>query len=108
MPRFAADNLQRNRALLDGLRTIAAEHGCTPAQLALAWLLAQGDDVIPIPGTTRIAHLRENLAAAELRLDAQALARLNALVNEHNVAGARYGAATQAEIDTEDFPAASR
>jgi aryl-alcohol dehydrogenase-like predicted oxidoreductase len=82
---------------------LAAEAQCSPAQLALAWLLAQGPHVVPIPGTTQIAHLDENLAAASLALDAGLLARAGALINERSVHGPRYNAATQAEIDTEVF-----
>jgi aryl-alcohol dehydrogenase-like predicted oxidoreductase len=73
------------------------------AQLALAWLLHRGDHVIPIPGTTSIEHLEENVGAARVRLSAQQIARLDELVNQRTVAGARYSAAAQADIDTEDF-----
>lgn len=103
MPRFSPENYARNLALFEGLQRIAQKHGCTPAQLSLAWLLAQGEDIVPIPGTTRIAHLEEDLAAADLRLDAATLAELDALINQRTVAGARYNAATQQEIDTEEF-----
>jgi aryl-alcohol dehydrogenase-like predicted oxidoreductase len=106
MPRFASENYAANLKLLDGYGQIAAGLGCTPAQLALAWLLAQGDHVVPIPGTTRPAHLRENLGAARVELDATTLARLETLINRHTVAGARYDAASQAGVDTEEFAAA--
>lgn len=103
MPRFQPDHHARNLALVDAMAVMAAEAGCSPGQLALAWLLAQGDDIIPIPGTTRVAHLEENLGAAALRPDASVLARVSALIGEHSVAGKRYPDATQAEIDTEQF-----
>ncbi|WP_119155482.1 aldo/keto reductase [Caldimonas tepidiphila] len=103
MPRFFPDNYAQNLKLLDGFEALAREAGCTPAQLALAWLLAQGEHVVPIPGTTRIAHLEENFAAASLRIDAALLERAGALLNRHTVAGPRYPAATQQEIDTEEF-----
>lgn len=103
MPRFAPENYARNLALFEGLKRIAEKRGCTPAQLSLAWLLAQGEDVIPIPGTTRIAHLEEDLGAVDVKLDAATLAELDALINQRTVAGARYNAATQQEIDTEEF-----
>ena len=73
------------------------------AQLSLAWLLAQGEHIVPIPGTTRIDHLEENLGADAVRLSASQLERLSALINPLTVTGARYNAATQAEIDTEEF-----
>ncbi|MCC5882255.1 MAG: aldo/keto reductase [Halomonas sp.] len=103
MPRFSADNLPRNLRHLEKLQAIASEQEVTSGQLALAWLIAQGDDVIPIPGTRSIAHMRENLAAEELRLDAATLERLTALLTPEQVAGARYSEALQAEIDTEEF-----
>ena len=103
MPRFAAENYAANLSLLDSYGAVAAELGCTPGQLALAWLLAQGDHVVPIPGTTSSSHLRENLGAARVELDAPTRARLDALINRHTVAGARYDAAAQAGVDTEEF-----
>jgi aryl-alcohol dehydrogenase-like predicted oxidoreductase len=75
----------------------------TPGQLALAWLLAKGDDVIPIPGSRSVAHMRENLAAEGLRLAPQTVTRLDAMMTPDQVAGARYGEAQQAEVDTEEF-----
>jgi aryl-alcohol dehydrogenase-like predicted oxidoreductase len=105
MPRFQGDNLRRNLALLPPLQALAAEAGCTPTQLALAWLLAQGEHVIPIPGTTSIVHLEEDLAAADLRLPADVLRRAGELIHQGTVAGPRYNAATQTEIDTEEFDA---
>lgn len=103
MPRFEPATYAKNLALLDGCAAIAREVGATPAQLALAWLLARGEHVIPIPGTTSPAHLRENLGAADLALDAAAVARLDALINQRTVQGARYDAAAQAGVDTEEF-----
>ncbi|ANQ85722.1 aldo-keto reductase [Azoarcus olearius] len=103
MPRFQGDNFIANLRLLEGYKALAAEAGCTPAQLALAWLLAKGGHILPIPGTTRIAHLEENLAAAEVRLSAGLIEQVEALINQATVAGPRYNAATQTEIDTEEF-----
>ncbi len=102
MPRFQGEHFTTNLALLDGLAPIAREQGCTMAQLALAWVLAQRDDIIPIPGTTRVDHLEENLRAMDLRLDAATLTTLDAVVNARTVAGPRYNAATLPEIDTEE------
>ncbi|MCB2037640.1 MAG: aldo/keto reductase, partial [Ottowia sp.] len=75
----------------------------TPAQLALAWLLHQGEDILPIPGTTSVAHLRENLGAADVRLSAELLAELDALINQRTVAGDRYTDQANREVDTEKF-----
>ena len=103
MPRFQADKYARNLLLLDAFVEVARQADCTPAQLALAWLLAQGEHIIPIPGTTCVEHLRENMKAAELRIDAALLAHVSELIGEHNVAGQRYAPATQKEVDTEVF-----
>jgi aryl-alcohol dehydrogenase-like predicted oxidoreductase len=103
MPRFSPENYAANLYLLDAFEGEAAQLGCAPATLALAWLLHQGDDIVPIPGTSRPEHLGDLLAAPLLALDAATLARLDALINRHTVCGARYSVATQAEIDTEEF-----
>lgn len=103
MPRFAPDAYAKNLALADALADLATEAGCTPAQLSLAWLLAQGEHVIPIPGTTSVAHLDDDLGAAGLELPIELLDRAGALINQQSVVGARYNAATQVEIDTEEF-----
>jgi aryl-alcohol dehydrogenase-like predicted oxidoreductase len=105
MPRFEPGNFAANLRLLDGYAALAAEAGCTPAQLALAWLLAKGPHIVPIPGTTDAAHLAENLGAVEVVLAPSIVERLDALINRHTVAGPRYSAGNQAEIDTEEFGA---
>lgn len=103
MPRFEPGHYARNVALLPAYEALAAEVGCTPAQLALAWLLARGPDIIPIPGTRSRAHLRENLGALDVRLTPEQMARADALINQRTVSGARYSPATTAEVDTERF-----
>jgi aryl-alcohol dehydrogenase-like predicted oxidoreductase len=103
MPRFYSDNFARNLPLLDGLRTLAEEAGATPAQLALAWLLARDENILPIPGTTSIPHLEENMGADKVQLDASLMKQLDGLINQQTVIGTRYNEATQAEIDTEEF-----
>jgi aryl-alcohol dehydrogenase-like predicted oxidoreductase len=103
MPRFEPENYAANLKLVDALQALANEAGCTPAQLALAWLLAKGDDIIPIPGTTSRAHLREDIGAADVVLSADLMARLDALINQSTVRGPRYNATMQPEIDTEEF-----
>lgn len=103
MPRFAAPAHEVNVRLLPAYAALAREAGCSPAQLALAWVLARGEHVLAIPGTTSLAHLEENMAAGGVSLPAGMVSRLDALINRHSVAGERYNAATQAEIDTEVF-----
>jgi aryl-alcohol dehydrogenase-like predicted oxidoreductase len=105
MPRFQGEAFAANLALLKGLREIARELNATPAQVSLAWLLTRGEHVIPIPGTTQIAHLEANFEAARLELSADVLGRLDDLINPRTVRGPRYNAATQAEIDTEELAA---
>ncbi|WP_199513005.1 aldo/keto reductase [Nucisporomicrobium flavum] len=78
-PRFQGDNFQQNLRIVDEVQAVAAEAGATPAQVALAWVLAQGDDLAPIPGTKRVTRLEENAAADGVRLSAEQLARLNAI-----------------------------
>ena len=101
MPRFQGENFARNLALLAPFAQIAREHDCTMAQLSLAWLLAKAPHILPIPGTTRLDHLAENARAAEVQLLPGAVARMDALINPQTVAGPRYNAAVQLEIDTE-------
>lgn len=103
MPRFLPEAYAHNLTLLEPLRRMAQDHHCTPGQLALAWLLHQGEHVIPIPGTTRLAHLEENLGAADVRLDAAACDTLARLFGRDRVVGERYTPATQADVDTEQF-----
>lgn len=103
MPRFKAPNFTQNQQLLVAFKTLANEAGCTAGQLALAWVLSRGDNIIPIPGTRSIAHLEENVQAAELTIDAALLQRAGEIINQSTVHGPRYPAPTQAEIDTEEF-----
>ena len=103
MPRFEPSNYAANLQRLAGFEALAAERGCTPAQLALAWVLTRGEHVVAIPGTTRIAHLRDNAGAADVELDAATMARLDMLINRHTIVGNRYDAAAQAGVDTEEF-----
>jgi aryl-alcohol dehydrogenase-like predicted oxidoreductase len=103
MPRFHPDPYAQNLKLLDGYARIAQDAGCSMAQLAIAWVLSRGEHVVALPGTTQIAHLDENLGAAGVTLGADVVQRLDALINRGTVVGARYNAATQAEVDTEEF-----
>ncbi len=103
MPRFDAANHARNVPVLDAYEALVREAGCTPAQLALAWLLHRGRHVTAIPGTTSAAHLEEDLGALSLTPDPALLAKLDALFAPKALAGERYNAASQAEVDTESF-----
>ena len=89
-PRFTGDNFRRNLDLVDRAREIAAERGVTPGQLALAWVLHQGEDIVPIPGTKRRSYLEENVAAADIRLSARDLARIDEVAPRGVAAGERY------------------
>ena len=89
-PRFTPENLAHNLRLADTLREMAAERGCTAAQLALAWLLAQGDDIIPIPGTRRIERLEENLGALQVPLSTEDLLRIHQAMPPGAASGMRY------------------
>lgn len=93
-PRFQGENFARNLALVAQVNAIAAARGISPGQLALAWVLAQGEDLVPIPGTKRLAYLEENLDALDVVLDADELARIDAVFPVDVAAGARYPAAS--------------
>lgn len=103
MPRFDVLNYAANLRLLDKLLPLAAEAVCSPAQLALAWLLHRSPCVVPIPGTTNPAHLVENLGALSVVLGPNLLARLDRLFNPDAVSGPRYNLQNSAEVDTENF-----
>jgi len=89
-PRFQGENFQHNLALVKRVEEIARERKCTPTQLALAWVLAQGDDIVPIPGTKHRKYLQENVGALEVALSSKDLARIDEVAPHEAVAGARY------------------
>jgi aryl-alcohol dehydrogenase-like predicted oxidoreductase len=95
-PRFAAENGERNAAIVEIVRSVAAKHGATPAQVALAWVFTRGKDLVPIPGTTKAARVEENAGALQLRLDEDDLRRLEGIADR--VAGDRYNPAGMAII----------
>ena len=103
MPRFSPDHHAANTRLLPAYFAIAEEVGCSPAQLALAWLLHRAPHILPIPGTTRVDHLHDNLGADGVRLSESVMQRLGALINQDTVAGNRYNAQSSSEVDTEIF-----
>jgi len=98
-PRFQGANFARNMALVDKVKALAADKGCSPAQLALAWVLAQGEDVLAIPGTKRRSRLDENLGALDVVLSKDDLAAIDAVFPPEAVAGARYAAASMAHVN---------
>ena len=104
MPRFMAEHWDRNAVLYARYAALAAEAGCTPAQLALVWLLEQAPHVLPIPGTSSIEHLEEDIAAASLKVDPALLAAAGEMMHDRHVGGARYAAQMLSEVDTEVVP----
>ncbi|HEY6099112.1 MAG TPA: aldo/keto reductase [Anaeromyxobacter sp.] len=98
-PRFQGENFEKNLRLVDRIREIAGEKGVKPSQLALAWVLHQGKDIVPIPGTTARAHLEENVAAAAVVLTSEDLARIDAAAPKGAAAGERYVPAGMAMVD---------
>ena len=98
-PRFTAENFDKNQLLVDRVRAIAKRRGATAGQLALAWVLAKGEDLVPIPGTKRRKYLEENAAAADIHLSPAEVAELEAAIPETEIAGDRYAAASMKHID---------
>jgi aryl-alcohol dehydrogenase-like predicted oxidoreductase len=98
-PRFQGDNLQTNMRIVERVREVADDVGCTPVQLALAWLLHQGDDVVPIPGTKRVKYVEENAEAAEISLSADHLAQLDEAIPVGAAAGERYPAEAMGSLE---------
>ncbi|HEV2866128.1 MAG TPA: aldo/keto reductase [Allosphingosinicella sp.] len=98
-PRFTGENFARNIALVEEIETMAADKGCTAAQLALAWVLAQGEDVLPIPGTKRRRYLDENIAALQVRLSSEDRERIDSILPPGAASGPRYHAAGMATIN---------
>ncbi len=98
-PRFQEENFEQNLRLVERVTEIAAAKNCTPAQLALAWVLAQGEDIVPIPGTKRRAYLEQNAKALEVELTAEDLARINEVARPDAVAGTRYPEAAMSSVN---------
>jgi aryl-alcohol dehydrogenase-like predicted oxidoreductase len=103
MPRFTEPNLSHNLVAVRAFEALAADLGHTPAQLALAWVLARGNHIVPIPGTRSVAHLEEDVAAATIVLEDAVVEQVSAIF-DGTIRGARYAAAMQAQIDTETLP----
>jgi aryl-alcohol dehydrogenase-like predicted oxidoreductase len=98
-PRFVGENFQKNVAIVDKVKKFAADKGCTPGQLALAWVLAKGEDIIPIPGTKRRTYLDENAAAVEVPLSTAEVAEIDAIFPPDSAVGERYQAAMMGFIN---------
>eukprot|EP00250_Pteridium_aquilinum_P019409 c24420_g1_i1 orf=93-1112(+) len=98
MPRFQGENLEKNKVLYERISSLAKKHGCTPGQLALAWVLHQGDDVVPIPGTTKKKNFDENMAALKVELSKEDLDEISAAVPASEVVGDRYGAGMEKRL----------
>jgi aryl-alcohol dehydrogenase-like predicted oxidoreductase len=103
MPRFEPANYAANLKLLPAFEAVAHEAGCTPAQLALAWLLHKAPFIIPLFGTTSMAHLAENIAAVDVRLSPAILEKVEGLINQQTVVGNRYSEQSNREVDSEVF-----
>jgi aryl-alcohol dehydrogenase-like predicted oxidoreductase len=98
-PRFIGENFKKNLEFISKVEKMASEKGCTPAQLALAWVLAQGNDIVPIPGTKRRKYLEENIAALDIKLTADELSRINEIAPPGIAAGERYNEEMMKAID---------
>jgi len=98
-PRFQGDNLQKNLALVERIEALAHEHGCTAAQLCLAWVLHRGEEIVTIPGTTKVARLEQNAAAGEIELTPQQMAALDEIAPRGIAAGERYNEQGMASVD---------
>lgn len=101
MPRFAPANYARNLELLPSYNALAQQAGCTPAQLAIAWLLHKAPHILPIPGTTSVEHLHEDLAAADVKLSPEVMRQIDEVMHDRLVVGNRYNDQANREVDTE-------
>ncbi|KAI5060792.1 hypothetical protein GOP47_0025212 [Adiantum capillus-veneris] len=90
-PRFQGGNLEKNKVFYEQIANLAKKHGCTPGQLALAWVFHQGDDIVPIPGTTKMKNFDENMGALRVKLSKKDIEEISAAVPANEVFGERYG-----------------
>ncbi|XP_074306868.1 putative aldo-keto reductase 2 [Silene latifolia] len=107
LPRFQQENMEKNKLIFERVSDIAAQKGCTPAQLALAWVHHQGDDVCPIPGTTKVENLNQNIGALSVKLTAEEIAELESLASDDAVHGDRYGGTISTWNESETPPLSS-
>jgi aryl-alcohol dehydrogenase-like predicted oxidoreductase len=104
LPRLQAENLEHNKVLYERINALASRKGCTPSQLALAWLHHQEDNVCPIPGTTKFENLNENIGALSVKLSAEDMAELESIASDGAVKGARFGPGMVTWEDSETPP----
>ncbi|XP_071736384.1 probable aldo-keto reductase 4 [Rutidosis leptorrhynchoides] len=107
LPRFQAENLEHNKILFERVNEIATKKGCTPSQLALAWVHHQGNDVVPIPGTTKIQNLEQNIGALSVKLTPEEMAELESIASADSVKGDRYGSGLTTYVNSETPPLSS-
>jgi aryl-alcohol dehydrogenase-like predicted oxidoreductase len=107
MPRFQPENLEHNKILYERVNEIASKKGCTPSQLSLAWVHHQGNDVVPIPGTTKIENLEQNIGALSVKLTPEEMAELESIASGDSVKGARYATTIGTYLDSETPPLSS-
>ncbi|KAL7613990.1 hypothetical protein Lser_V15G06232 [Lactuca serriola] len=107
LPRFQAENLEHNTKMFERVNEMATKKGCTPSQLSLAWVHHQGNDVVPIPGTTKIENLEQNIGALSVKLTPEDMAELEAIASSDSVKGERYGAGIATYKDSETPPLSS-
>ncbi|KAK9725861.1 hypothetical protein RND81_05G174500 [Saponaria officinalis] len=107
LPRFQPENIEQNKLIFDRVSEMAAKKGCTPAQLALAWVHHQGEDVCPIPGTTKIENLNQNIGALSVKLSPEEMAELESLASADIVRGDRYGALSSTWKNSDTPPLSS-
>lgn len=107
MPRFQAENLEHNKIIFEKVSAIAERKGCTPSQLALAWVHHQGNDVCPIPGTTKVENLNQNIGALSVKLTPEELVELEGLASADNVWGDRYASGLATWKNSETPPLSS-
>ena len=98
LPRFQPESIRKNLRIVEALNAFGRTRGCTPAQIALAWLMHKGDFIVPIPGTTKLSHLEENLRAADIVFTAEEMNELEASVSAIPVTGSRYDALQESKI----------
>lgn len=106
MPRFSSEHFANNYTQFRHFEKLAKDTNCTPAQLALAWVLSRGAHVIPIPGARQLAHLEEDLKTLDLNISELTLKQAGEIINQHTIKGCRYDPAANATVDTEEFPSA--
>jgi len=107
LPRFQPENIEHNKILYERVNELASKKGCTPSQLSLAWVHHQGNDVVPIPGTTKIENLEQNIGALSVKLTPEEMAELESIASADSVKGARYGEGISTHLESNTPPLSS-